>query len=360
MTEPFDVAAGLWWRFDHYEIRDGYIRPALGANLEKYDPWAAYRAGRARAKGAESPYQSLLAMRENVVFQPPCPLSAENEAKVLSWCKDYGLLGVLLQRAQAVVLAPRLEPQDGSQNEHLMPTLRRYFRTNEGWRETLQYIFGKGGYAIVDEAAREGELVSNEDSLSAWPRPHVLLQKLNENKLEEELLTGTWARFFPTISKESRETFSYPIPTSEEFWKLYSEPLDEFLVGASTLRWAIDGLARNKPKATASEGDERSLSRGIKVLHAMVAAVSPTIRPLDDGLFEQRWVAPSLLGSFAMMVLQDLTENNRLLSCEVCGKLFLSVAWQARYCSSKCRHTAQKRRYRAKTKEKNHGQTRSE
>ena len=192
MTEPFDVAAGLWWRFDHYEIRDGYIRPALGANLEKYDPWAAYRAGRARAKGAESPYQSLLAMRENVVFQPPCPLSAENEAKVLSWCKDYGLLGVLLQRAQAVVLAPRLKPplleqlaanmgQDGSQNTHLMPTLCRYFRTNEGWREELQNILVKGAYANVDEAAHEGEIVSYEDFPNAWPRPHVLLQKLNFN-----------------------------------------------------------------------------------------------------------------------------------------------------------------------------------
>ncbi len=368
MTELFDVAAGVWWRFDRYEIHDNRIGPAPGAKLEMYDPWAIYREARV------PPYRSLLALLDEIGFQPKGQhnlyrLTQESEAKVLSWCESYGLLGVLLHRAQAIILAPRLEPslleqlasgaaQDG--DVPLMPTQHRYFRTNEGWRDWAQNTLGKGGYRVVGEPELEGTLVAPQDIPPAWSSPHVVLQKLERNELEEEPLGKTLGPFFPTVTPEDRETFSYPRPTSEDFWKLYAEPLHEFYVGANTLLRAIQGLARINPKSTASEEDERSLWRGIPLLHALLAPVSPTIRPLNDGSFEQRWVAQSLLASYAMMVLQDLAENKRPRSCKVCKKLFLSADSRALYCSRKCRHTEQKRRWRAKEKEKGHGETRSE
>ena len=367
--EPFDLMAGRWWRFDHYEIRDGYIRPAPGAELKEYDPWAVYRAGRAQGNGAKVPYLSLLELLDNKPTgeQRLYTLSPESEASVLSWCREFGLLGVLLQRTLSIVLAPRLErdvadaDQDGLQNPTLVPTLRRYIRTNEGWQELSSFILGKGGHLIEGEAEREGELVSDDDVPKGWPKPSVLIQKLHNNIWVEEQFSETWSRFFPEMPNGNWENYSYPIPTSEEFWKLYAEPVDEFLAGVHTLSWAFDGLSHNNPIATASEKDEQSSRRGIKILNALVAPVSTKIIRLEDGSsFEQRWVAPSLLSLFAMMLLQDLTEKKRVLRCPVCGKRFLSDAYQARFCSDKCRYTAQKRRFRSKSKEKGHGQTRSE
>ena len=47
-----------------------------------------------------------------------------------------------------------------------------------------------------------------------------------------------------------------------------------------------------------------------------------------------------------MMAYFDLVNGKRLLTCDVCGKPYLSGAYQARYCSDRCRNTAVKRAYR--------------
>ena len=39
-----------WWRFDRYEFRDGYIRPAADAECTLYEPWDLYRASWAAKK----------------------------------------------------------------------------------------------------------------------------------------------------------------------------------------------------------------------------------------------------------------------------------------------------------------------
>jgi hypothetical protein len=48
------------------------------------------------------------------------------------------------------------------------------------------------------------------------------------------------------------------------------------------------------------------------------------------------------------MALLDLTERRRVLTCRTCGRVFVSAAYQALYCSERCRSTAQKRAYRAR------------
>lgn len=369
MPQPFDVAAGFWWRFSRYELRDSHIHPAPGAKLERYDPWEDYRVVRASEKDTRPPYQSLLDLFEGITFRPieegqPFALSPESEAMTLSWYAEHGPLGVLIQRVHSVFLAPRWEPfafkqmeeikqEDRvSEKKSLLPALRSYHRTNLGWRGSVRKRFGgENSYSLIDEPEMHGQLVADEYLPRTWPRPSALIQRLRDFDWEEESLSKTWARFFPQVGNDERETFPYPLPMSKEFWDLYSEPVDEFLNGAMALRDAVSGLAHIKPLDKATEDDNQQLGRGIRTLHALVAPVSPTLNPLSDGSFEQRWVSPSLLASYAMMVLQDLTEQRRILRCEVCGKLFTSAAYQARYCSDTCRHTAQKRRYRAKKRE---------
>ena len=373
MREPIELTAGLWWRFDRYDIRDGYIRPEPGAKLERYDPWANYRAARGRGRDTDPPFQSLLRLLKRVVIRPTgrehlYALTPDSKTMVISWCEKYGLLGVLIQRAQAVALAPRWEQpmqsaSDAVQNHRsddlLMPILRQYFRTSLGWADRQQVVMGRGTHGMADAPKQQGQLVPSDTVPREWPRPHVLLHDLDKAECKEEPLGKTWAQFFPDVPQEQRETRLYPVPLSEQFWTLYAEPVDAFFEAANVLQQAVEGLSHAKPVATASEDDDRRLLLGMKRLHVLAAPASPVIIPQDDGSFEQRWIAPSLLASLAMMVLQDLT-GNRALTCEVCGAPFLSSAYQGRYCSKTCGYTARKRRQRAKKKEKSHGETRPE
>ncbi|MGI9147759.1 MAG: hypothetical protein ACR2IK_14605, partial [Chloroflexota bacterium] len=57
----FDVL-GTWWHFDRYEIRGGALRPAPGATLQSYDPWARYAQARSGwgNSGGKAPYELFL------------------------------------------------------------------------------------------------------------------------------------------------------------------------------------------------------------------------------------------------------------------------------------------------------------
>ena len=50
---------GEWWRHSLYEIRDGCIRPAEGADLEWYDPWPDFQRTRAQTVGQAQGQLSL-------------------------------------------------------------------------------------------------------------------------------------------------------------------------------------------------------------------------------------------------------------------------------------------------------------
>lgn len=347
-----DVTVGDWWRFDRYEVRDGYIRPAPRAKLQRYDPWEAYQAGKApgrKRRKQAPPYQSLLDILQKGSF---FPLEPESEKNLLQWCSAHGLLGIVPHEALMVTLWPCWEPIQGiaTDDPMLLPTAYRYVRTNAGWIAThIQMSLGERGYKKDKEPKREGELVSEEDIPKSLPPRGVIFQSVGKAELKQELLGYTWARFFPDVSPAQRETFRYPVPLSEAFWHLYAEPLDAFVNAAVTLRNALYGLAHVKPLAEASTEENSWVLRGEKILHALLAPVTPALELLDDGKFRQRWVSTSLLASYAMMAFLDLVEE-RPLRCEVCGKLFVSGAYQARYCSPTCRHTAQKRAYRERRK----------
>ena len=98
MTEPYRPEAGTWWRFDQYEIRDGLIGPAPAAVLEEYDPWEEYDASRERGAGSstEPPYQSFVRLVREVSFGVGWDLRPEGVQALLTWCRRYGLLGLLL------------------------------------------------------------------------------------------------------------------------------------------------------------------------------------------------------------------------------------------------------------------------
>ena len=77
--KALDSAAGEWWRFDQYEIKDGVIQPAAGARLEWYDPWRPFRETK-KYKDVASPYQGLLQLVAKLKFTSPGRLSRLTES----------------------------------------------------------------------------------------------------------------------------------------------------------------------------------------------------------------------------------------------------------------------------------------
>ena len=290
-------------RFNRYEVRDGYIRPAPGAKGEWYDPWEGFRASRSKQGRQDPPYQSLIALVEDL-----------RTDHVLDWCAAHGLLGILLAQTDMVTLAPTAEG-GGSLAQ------KRYFRRNTGW----------GKFSREQPVGAEPN----------WLPPGVLIQHLGTTKWLHEPFGETWARFFPDVPEGGREAYQYPMPVSDQFWGLYAEPVEEFVRAAVILRDALEGLG---------QGDERSKD----IVHSLVFRTSPAIECTPDGGWRQFWVSTSLLGSLGMMVLLDLTEGRRLVRCGVCNGPFVTTSHAARYCSDRCRNTAQKRVQRAREKEKAH------
>ena len=346
MRETLEVSEGTWWRFDRYEVRDGLIRPALKARLEQYDPWQDYRKARLGRKERRAPYQLLLDVLERLAFVPGTgdrrfALTKDSEALLLKWCSAHGLLGVLPHRTQMVVLSPRWEPRVlriRSDRKELVPTLRRYFRTSTGWSRVHEQ---RSSRRRIDPGQQK-DLVAEEQLPKLWPPPSALLQNMQTGQWDQEPLSKSWWRFFPDVLEGEKETFGYPLPLSDEFWRLYAEPIDDFVAAALILREALWLLRRTKSHQQEAESQEDAFRAGVSRLNLLSAPVRLGLKVEDDGSLRQVWTAPSLWASFAMMALQDLSGRRRVLMCRACGRLFVSGAHQALYCSDRCRYRFEK------------------
>jgi hypothetical protein len=82
------------------------------------------------------------------------------------------------------------------------------------------------------------------------------------------------------------------------------------------------------------------------MVNALTAPTGFAVSLRGSGRLEINWVGGSLLSSLTMMMLEDLSVA-RALQCP-CGQLFVSSAYQARYCSRQCRWRFEQRRFRQK------------
>lgn len=331
--KDLNVTTGRWWRWTRYEIRDGYIRPARGAQLRIYDPWKVWVETRPLARSSnqrklqETPYQSLLALLIELQYRQPgdipldfkpgelnlllASLTADSEAKLLGWCARYGLLGVLPHRAVQVTLAPQT-------GVHI-----QYAKFGAGWIAT----------------ERQPPLT-----------PGAVLQPLRGVGSVAEPLSATWSRFFPDVPPDQRETFRYPEPLTEKFWAMYAEPLADFLSCMHALRELHQATMLFQARSAAERrlGNlQAALAGGSHLMpEGLVAGVGLALNwDRSRRSVHLKWVASSLLASLTVMMLQDVAYG-RALQCPGCGRAFVSGAYQARFCSERCRWVVQKREYR--------------
>ena len=365
-----------WARFTQYEVRDGYIRPASGSDLKLYDTWSEYWQARERdARSHQPPYLSLIELFAEVEAVPDADgslPSPQGEEKISAWCARYGLLGILLQEVELVMLAPRMMRPNTSMSQAYEGTmlssgeplavLRSYERRGASWRTVTHCARNNDVFTLTDLPWPEmdshvpaglessglidcGPLPQRDLAPDSWPasscvlaspwfRPGWMLKPLDQE----------WRRFFPDLTAED----PLPPPLSPEFWQHYAEPAGVFLDAAMSIGHVVEGLRVDRPlRPEGFDAFKRQMAAN-EVLHTLLSTVSPVLRRKGAPTPQQHWVAPSLLGMFAAMIAQDESEHRSARQCAVCPRLFISGAHAARYCSQRCRNRALKRRQRRK------------
>jgi hypothetical protein len=341
---------GSWARFTEYELEGGYIRPAANSKLKQY--WLPPVSDSAGLQ----PYVALAEIvREGRYTVSGRALTVDTREKLLRWCQRFGLLGVLLQRVESVVF-PRQIISTGLNNV-TTAAQNRIDRTQGGWQQVLTIDVRPSTHSFASE-----------------PEPGVILHPLSSFELTRESIGDTWERFFPSYEVETFENSfaqkiapegtsdgarldaaaildqitAYPIPTSDAFFELYQEPVDEFLEAATQLTDAISTIARIKTLPHPDFGPQTDFALALNKLNGLAAAVRSRFDADDDGSLVEARIAPTLLASLALTALQDLLGGRQPRICQnpTCHRLYVSGAYQARYCSDRCRLTVNKRTYR--------------
>ena len=395
-TPGTDPHTQTWWRFSRYELRDGYIRPAPDATLEEYAPWDQHRSGRdARMKKQQPPYQELVGVLHDFRYALDSSGTHVPEPKaeeaLLDWCRRYGLLGLLPHQAQMVAFRPRYVWAPTIEFKDLVPSWEsgEYVRQVGTWRVHYAYDSSDSPDRVLSDEDDPPTSLPNPslcdeappDKPDDFPKPEVLTQNL-DGHWERKSLDEGWFHYFP--GADSNE--STPLPLTPEFWKVYAEPLDDFVKAAAMLAMTMEyytgtprGGGRSSPPGqvtrvtsfepapdvpTRRKFPDVAYLRPEDQFMRLLQGVSPVVETTKRGT---KWThrevlrAPSLLGTLAAMLLTDVTQGQEMRICGVCSKRFVSGAHAAKYCSPTCRSRIIKARLRANMAkaQKLHGQGKS-
>ena len=151
-----------------------------------------------------------------------------------------------------------------------------------------------------------------------------------------------------TCTRREAQQRDYVPLVRDASWEEYGEYLGVFIDAAHNLAAPLAGLQDWEP-----DGDwhDRNASRAINQINAAAGVVAPRGALMPDGTKALGWTSHSLLGIYALMMLEDLSGGHRVMHCPVCGGFFLSAAHQSRFCSSTCRSTHHKREWRKANKQ---------
>jgi hypothetical protein len=331
---------GNWKRWTQYEIVDGCVAAAEGAELVSYDPWEGYRANAGKYRTVQQPYCSLLQMTRRLRqyidsdYRSSRQWSSELVTEILRWSGQHGLLGLL------PVLSTRVQVSD---------TLRHYRKGGE-W------------FTKVIESSDRGDLVFSQPLVDAGDVDERTTKGLHDGgaitwlnwisqDYEREPLSCKKA-FFSIDHLGQFEPFR---PGTSQFWKTYREPVPDFIDWCIVFANIADTLSRETKLA-----EEPTFLKASAVVLSQLAdscsAPSLQLYPERRLLLDEERRPAGLLASYALMLLWDLVEGRRVLSCTNCCRYFVSDEHRAAYCSPRCRNTAQSRRYRAKHSLKSHGE----
>jgi hypothetical protein len=136
-------------------------------------------------------------------------------------------------------------------------------------------------------------------------------------------------------------------PLSRLFWSKYAEPVQYLADWCVVFTHSVDYLSGGRREATKNL---TFLNAAHMVLRRLAESAAPhfELYPGRNVVLDEERTPAGLLASYALMFLWDLLEGRRALRCKNCDHYFVSDEYRAAYCSTRCRNTAQSKRYRAK------------
>jgi len=321
-----------WWRYSEYIIENSKLRPAPEAVSEPYDPWEGYFEWRENWKGKTPPYMDFIELifdkevEDNMVEvldeytsrgDIEDSLSSYTVNKILDWSKNNGMLGILPHQLQAVYFKPKNSISFS------------YNKTGDGWNY---------GYTQL-----KTENWSTEDNIL-----RINLQPFNfdGNGFREQFDNGAFdylEDFMENLNGEilDQDNVLFPLPLSDEFWTFYNEPIIEFFHILSVFVSTVRAVAKDEPCD----------SKVLRIFNDFVGSVSSRVFKNKEGQWEQEMWSPSLISTYAYMISKDIQgsqKERRIYVCRDCDEIFASGAYQAAFCSQKCRLRYNKREYRKK------------
>ena len=287
------------------------------------------------------------------------------------------MLGLLPHQAQVVTFRPRFVWAPTIEFKDLVPSwgIGEYVRQVGTWRIHYAYDSHDSPDRVLDEEHDPPKALPTPplcdeappDVPANFPKPEVLTQDL-DGHWERKSLDEGWFHYFP--GADSNEPT--PPPLTPEFWKVYAEPLDDFVKSAAMLAMTMEyytGTPRRGGRSSppgqvtrvtsfepAPDVPTRRKFPDVAYLRPedqfmrLLQGVSPVVETTKRGT---KWThrevlrAPSLLGTLAAMLLTDVTQGQEMRKCEVCSRRFVSGAHAAKYCSKTCRSRIIKSRLRA-------------
>jgi hypothetical protein len=186
-----------------------------------------------------------------------------------------------------------------------------------------------------------------------YPSSVLIRETAGSNGIEPKPLREVLWNYFPDVPREQLESHAYPTPLSEAFWMEYGELEADFSTTAMGFSRVIRVLSAGPPGDKATNFERLDFQRAQDSLEALASGIQLGVMTTTAGTLDQRWASTSLISSLAAMVILDLTQK-RLRQCAArgCGRPFASAAYQAAYCSVRCREREMKARHRANLKAK--------
>ena len=313
--------ATKWARYSDYEIVDGAVQPVQGAAIEFYDPWLEYREQTRTSSGQGGPHDDLLRLVR--VIQEPIPLVGlrrEDKARILEWCRHWGLLGLWHQQTLQVTFEVALEGGEPWATEDGVAVVQR------------GYTSANGTWQPYTESRSVGAMI---------------LRGTFDPALEKTLLDGSldlvpWERRTKRIYREGISSSTYEVdfsytpnadhPLSEAFWGAYKETLSDLWMGLAEIASAIE---KRTPET-------------------LLGSAKPVLAPAEGAAWTTTWACPSLVSALGAMAMTDLMGGRILRYCKHCGLPFVATNPLQFYCADPepCQSTAKKQRYRSRVRDR--------
>jgi hypothetical protein len=345
---------GEWWKYSRYELINGTVVPAPDATLVQYDPWQGFWLNDGKYRTVRQPYQALLELGRQVDanikaegamkigdpgYHPrmlPEPMIGPKtviDRLVLDWCNHHGLLGILPVLCSSVLLPAQVRVDQ--ENYGWTGKQHRFFRLMGEW---YVHTADRDGYSstVADVKRAADDWCAKQETRSVWFQWN--LRSSFEKPLDRAL------EFFPAAEIDPSKILGVVLPPGEPgFWKQYGEPIVD-LAEQATDFWAAVRIL-SLPGQTIE--DRR---QSLRYLESFTCAIGPSRDLTPDGSIVEHLTSAGLLASYAQMFLWDYMAGRRAVLCGSCGKIFVSNAPQATYCSTKCRTKSLARRHYIKKK----------